>query len=158
MTDRESDSSNSPADFADLASFCQLVAGSIGPDREAISRFISKDGATFDRIETRLNELLVLLEEIATTDQFGDPAVLAERLRIIYASIDALGKVVLDVKQRLLTLEKEVERRKPNKFLGFFKKKDAATPFDFGTVKFETDELFEKYNLVVPSDAPVEPE
>jgi hypothetical protein len=139
----------------ELSDLCQLVANAIGPDREAISRFLCKDGATFDRVDTRLNELIVLLEEIAATDTFGDPQVVAERLRVIYASVDAIGKVVVDVKQRLQVLEKEIDRRKPNKLLGFFKKKESGPPFDSAAVRFDADQLFEKYNLVAPtSDTP----
>jgi hypothetical protein len=138
---------------SELSDLCALLAGFVGPYHDLISTFLSKDGDKFERIETRLNELSVLLEEIAIADQFGDPAVLVDHIRTVFASINAIGHFVADVKQRLLLLESEVERRKPNKLLGFFKKK-AEPGLDFSRVTYETDELLRRHNLAPRVPAP----
>ncbi|OHT06594.1 hypothetical protein TRFO_25340 [Tritrichomonas foetus] len=123
----------------------------IGPDKNAIQRFLGKEGDKFELIKLRLNELIVLLEEVVTSRQFGDPNELNIHLKTIFSSIDAICSYVYDIKQRLLALEKEVDRRKPNKLIGFFKnmsRTDQQPPLDLDTILFDTDKLLEKYGIV----------
>lgn len=141
------------ADHCELSDVCTLLAEMIGPDSNAMLRFQEKEGEKFDKISTRLNELLVLIEEMMVVNQFGNPEELVAKLNSVFASVDAIADFVSDVKKRLQQLEKEIENHRPNKLLGLFKKKkEEPQPMNFDGVMYETDELMTKYGLAVAAD------
>lgn len=133
----------------DLASF---FTEQIGPDKEAIERFLWKETDKFELINLRLNELLILLESVVTSKQFGNPNELCSHLQNVFSSIDAICSFVYDVKNRLTLLEKEVDKRKPNKLLGFMKKVTRRNdqPIDVNSVIFDTDALMNQYGISFP--------
>jgi hypothetical protein len=151
MADKEPQESGAEAG-SDLLALCSLLSGFVGPDTECVSHFLTRDGDKFERIDSRLNELVILLEEIAASELSIDPKELSDRLEDVFTSINAIGRFVADIKQRLQLLEAEVERRKPKSLLGFFKK--PAAPLDFSRVAFDTDELLRQYGLAAPTQTP----
>ena len=131
-----------------LDTICDFVTNIIGPDVEAIKRFEGKEGMKFEGIQTRLDELQVLLEEVAKSDEFENPQELAAHLQTIFSSVDALYKFVQDIKQRLLLLNQEVDRRSPKLLRSLFSSKESAKkPVDLKDVKFETESLMELYGI-----------
>lgn len=130
----------------ELASF---FTDQIGPDKEAIERFLWKETDKFELVNLRLNELLILLEGVVTADKFGDANELCAHLQNVFSSIDAICSFVYEVKNRLMQLEKEVDRRKPNKLLGFMKKvtRRNVQPLDLNAVSFDTDSLLNQYGI-----------
>lgn len=143
----------SSVEQCELSDVCALLAELIGPDPHAMARFQEKEGEKFEKISTRLNELLVLLEEMMLVNQFGNPEELVAKLNSVFAYVDAIGEFVGDVKTRLQHVEKEIENHKPNKLLGLFKKKkEEPQPMNFDGVLYETDVLMRKHGLIVPSE------
>ena len=142
---------NGPEKIATLEDLSHFLSDLVGPNTDAIERFLGKESDKFELIQLRLNELIVMLEEIVTAQQFGDPNELAQHLKTVFQSIDAICRYVYDVKGRLMKLEKEIDRHKPNKLIGFFKKnKDQAqAPIDTSSIVFETDKLLEQHGIVL---------
>ena len=131
-----------------LDTICDFVTNIIGPDIDAIKRFEGKEGLKFDGIQTRLDELQVLLEEVAKSEEFENPQELAAHLQTIFSSVDALYKFVQDIKQRLLLLNQEVDRRSPKLLRSLFSSKESKQkPVDLKDVKFETESLMELYGI-----------
>ena len=141
-----------------LDTICDFITNIIGPDVEAISRFQGKETLKFDGIQARLNELQSLLEEVAKSDEFTNPAELAAHLQMIFSSVDALSKFVQDIKGRLLLLNQEVDRRTPKLFGKLFGSKDTQKPVNLEDVKFETGSLMELYGIAPLQEQPTEAE
>lgn len=131
-----------------LNDICVDLVKMIGPDMDAIIRFRNKEGQKCEPIIIRLNELLALMEEVITTDQFGDPKAAANKLNEVFKSIDETLMLVQNIKERLQLLDKDVKNRKPNPVFGFLKKKflpDQSKAVNLEEeVKFNTDELIEE--------------
>lgn len=142
-----------------LEELCKMVAELVGPDLEAIMRFQSKEGVKYEGITTRLNELLVLLEDVTHSDQFKDPKMLANHLREIFVSIDCMYNFIIDIKGRLTNLDKEIDKRVPNKvnlksLLRFAKRDDSS--FNPSDAIYDTGELLSKHGLAPPVSEPQE--
>ena len=151
ITDKQPNEEPFVPTLEDLASF---FTDQMGPNKEAIERFLWKETDKFELINLRLNELLILLEGVVTSKQFGDPHGLCARMQNIFSSIDAICSFVYDVKNRLMQLEKEVDKRKPNKLLGFMKKMTRRNdqPLDVNSLLFDTDTLLKQYGISFPED------
>lgn len=156
-SDQQPAEEQNASSLEDLASF---FADQIGPDKEAIERFLWKETDKFELINLRLNELLILVESVVTSKQFGNPNELCSHLQDVFSSIDAICSFVYDVKNRLTLLEKEVDKRKPNKLLGFMKKMTRRNeqPIDINSLLFDTDSLLKQYGITFPENQPESPE
>lgn len=148
---------NIPSEEKNDTSINELISffvDKIGPDQEVIKRFLGKEGDKFELINLRLNELLILLEEVVTTQKFGDPAEMTAHLNTIFASIDAICSFVYDVKNRLMELEKEIEKIKPNKITSFMKKltknTEVVNTANLRSLLFDTDSLLAQYGITFP--------
>ena len=139
-----------------LDTICDFITNIIGPDIEAIKRFEGKETPKFEGIQSRLNELQALLEEVAKSDEFENPQELAAHLQTILSSVDALYNFVQDIKQRLLLLNQEVDRRTPKLLRGLFSSKESQKPVNLEQVKFETDSLMELYGISNKQEQPNE--
>ena len=145
-TDDQAKEDISISSLEDISSF---LTDQIGPDKNAIERFLWKETDKFELVNLRLNELLILLEGVVTAQALGEPKELCTHLQSVFSSIDAICSFVYDVKNRLMQLEKEVDRRKPNKLIGFMKKMARVTdqPLDLNTITFDTDNMLNQYGI-----------
>ena len=138
---------------SELSDVCELLASLLGPDEHAILRFQTKEGQRLDQIDSRLQEILGLLQEISVATEFGDPHELAVRLKTVLASVDSIADFVADVKKRLQQAADEIEKRKPNKLMKLFRKKnDAAPQTSLQSFLYDTDELMRAHNLAAPAN------
>lgn len=138
---------------SDLSDVCELLTSLIGPDEHAILRFRTKEGQRMEQIDSRLQEILGLLQEISVATEFGDPHEMAVRIKTVLASVDAIAEFVADVKKRLQQAEKEIDKRKPNKLRSLFRKKNESTPtVNLQSLLYETDDLMRAHNLATPNE------
>ena len=131
-----------------LEELCEELVQLIGPDNEAIARFKIKEHQKCEPILIRLNEMLALVEEVIAVERLGDPHQLTEKLNQIFESINCMLNFVQEVKGKLLLLEKEVDRRKPNKIFGFFKKPTQTIDLE-KDVRFDTEKLMDECGIAV---------
>ena len=119
----------------------------LGPDLEAIERFTNKEGLKFNGISTRISDIENLLSEVAKIDNFENPQELTTHLQTVFSSIDSILKFVTDIKNRLLLLNQEIDRRSPKMFGGFFRSKESQKPINLDIIKYDTDNLMELYGI-----------
>jgi len=129
-----------------LEDISSLISSIIGPDSDAINRFRGKEGLKFDGIKVRINELQILLEEVAKIEDFENPQELTQHIQTVFSSIDSILKFISDIKNRLSLLNQEIERRAPKKFGGFFRSKE-STPQPLAEIAYDTDNLMELYGI-----------
>lgn len=129
-----------------LDDVCGDLVRAVGPDMDAVARFRTRDGQKCEPIIVRLNELLALMEDVAAAEQFGDPRAAAERLRAVFASVDAALAAVQRVRGRLQLLDRHVRSSRPGAVLGFLRKTlslDSSSAIDL-----ERDVLFDASQLL----------